>query len=62
MFRIGDGSWEEESVVDDSDEEATPSPNIERTFTWLQERWLLTPGGEAFVISGPASQLKDEAT
>ena len=39
----GDGSWEEESVADDSDEEATPSLNIRRAFTKLQERRLLTP-------------------
>lgn len=44
-FGSGDGSWEEELVADDSNEEATPSPNITRAFIRLQERWLLTPRG-----------------
>ena len=58
----GDGSCEEDSAADDSNEEGVPSPNIRRAFTKLQERRLLTPGGGTSVINGPASQLKDGGT
>ena len=55
-----DGSWEQmwPSTIEESDEEVTPSPDMCKIFTRLQERRLLSPGGGAFGISGLASQSK----
>ena len=47
----GDGLGEDPAVVDDSEEEITPSPNMRRVFTRLQERRLLTPGGGSSAVS-----------
>ena len=49
------------SRADDSDDETIPSSNIRKVFTRLQNRLLLTLGGGASAINGPASQLKDGA-
>jgi hypothetical protein len=57
---LGDGSGEDSLA--ETDEELAPSPNVKRAFTWLQEKRLLTPGGGASAISGPASHSKDGTT
>jgi hypothetical protein len=53
----GDGSGEDSST--ETDEELAPSPNVRRAFTRLQEKKLLTPGGGASAISGPASHSRE---
>jgi hypothetical protein len=53
----GDGSGEDSSA--ETEEELAPSPNVRRAFTRLQEIRLLTPGGGASTINGPASHSKD---
>jgi hypothetical protein len=50
-----DGSWEGPSTAEEMDEEVTMSPSMQKIFTRLQERRLLTPGGGASAISGPAN-------
>jgi hypothetical protein len=53
----GDGLGEDSSA--ETDEELAPSPNVRRAFTRLQEKKLLTPGGGASAISGPASHSRE---
>jgi hypothetical protein len=56
----GHGSGEDPST--ETDEDLAPSPNVRRVFIRLQERRILTPGGGASAISGPASHSKEGTT
>lgn len=50
---LGDGLWEGQSATEESEEEITPSSNMRKILTRLQERWLLTPKGGSSAINGP---------
>lgn len=55
-----DGLWEQTwpSTAKETNEEVTPSPNMCKIFTRLQERRLLTPGGGASESSKPVGKPK----
>ena len=55
-----DGLWEQTwpSTAKETNEEVTPSPNMCKIFTWLQERRLLTLGGGASESSKPVGKPK----
>ena len=55
----GDGPWEGSAAAKESDEGITPSPNMRKIFTRLQECRLLTPGIGSSANNGPTSQAKD---
>jgi len=57
--RFGSGVGLGEDSSAETDEELAPSPNVRRAFTRLQEKKLLTPGGGASAISGPASHSRE---